>query len=76
MNKNRRAKLSEAAACLQKAQMIVSSALDEENDCMNNMPDGFEDTEKHERMEAASDNLDSALWAINEALDYIDRAKE
>ncbi len=76
MNKNRRAKLSEAEACLQRAQMIVSIALDEENDCMNNMPEGLEDSEKYERMEAASDNLDSALWSINEALDYIDRAKE
>lgn len=76
MNKNRRVKLSEATACLERAQRIVSGALDEENDCMNNMPEGFEDSERYEKMESASENLDSALYAIGEALDYIDRAKE
>ena len=76
MNKNRRARLSEAEAFLRKAQEIVSGALDEENDCMNSLPEGLGDSEKYERMEAASDNLDSALYSIGEALDCIDRARE
>lgn len=74
MNKNRRMKLAEALAHLRAAERIVESAIDEEEDSMNNLPDGISDSERYEKMENAVDSLSSAADSIGEAIESIEEA--
>ena len=69
MNKKKRETLKDAGVLLDKAISIVSRVLDEEQDCLDNMPENLQASEKYERMEVAIDKLE-------EAIDQIDSAKE
>ncbi len=75
MNKNRRAKLFEALGYLRAAERIVEDALEEEEDCLNNLPDGISDSERYEKMESAAGSLSSAADSIGEAIESIEEAR-
>ena len=76
MNKNRRAKISEAVSILETALKIVEVVRDEEQDCFNNMPENLESSYRYEKMENAVDRLDDAVSSIEEARDALEEAAE
>lgn len=76
MNNKRRGFLKDAEMYLERASRIISRVLDEEQDCLDNMPENLQASENYERMEAAIDELGDAINSIDSAKENIDSAKE
>ena len=76
MNKKRRENIAKAVAILTTAFQIVESIRDEEQDCIDNMPENLEYSERYEKMENAVDKLDDAMSSIEEAKDALEEAAE
>lgn len=74
MNNARREKLRGAVARLSDVHSIVDSVCDKELDCMDNMPENLQYTERFEHMEDAVDDLNEALEKLDEAKDHIQAA--
>lgn len=66
--------MREAVYHLNKAQEIVESAVDQEDDALANMPDNLQATERYEKMENAIDKLNDASEKIDEARECIEEA--
>lgn len=75
MNKQRRARLSEAHSLLGRAVSIVERAKDEEQDSFDNLPENLQSGERGELMEEAIDELQTAIDSINDAMEHIDCAR-
>lgn len=76
MNKARREILNRAVYQLDQASELISRALDEEQDCLDNVPENLQDSEQYQKMETAIDNLESAVDSIEEAKEGIHVALE
>ncbi len=74
MNRKKRETLKDAMVLLDRATTIVSRVLDEEQDCLDNMPENLQASEKYERMEAAIDKLEEAIEQIDSAKENIEEA--
>lgn len=69
MNNKRRELLKNATDMLDRVSNIVQTALDDEQDCLDNMPENLLDSERCQKMEDAIERLE-------EAVDQIDSVKE
>ena len=69
MNNKRRALLESAIDYLTKAANIIELASEQENDCIDNIPESLQGTERYEKME-------SAISYLEEALEHTESAKE
>ena len=76
MNNQKREKLKLARSFLSKASDIVSSVLDDEQDCLDNMPDNLQYSDKYEKMEAAISKLEDGLNNIEAAEECLEEAAE
>lgn len=76
LNNRKRESLKDVRMYLERASNIVSRVLDEEQDCLDNMPDNLQSSEKYERMEAAIEKLEEAIEQIDSAKENIDEASE
>ena len=76
MNNQKREKLKLARGFLSKASDIVSSVLDDEQDCLDNMPDNLQYSDRYERMEAAISKLEDGLNNIEAAEGCLEEAAE
>lgn len=76
MNNQKREKLKLARGFLSKASDIVSSVLDNEQDCLDNMPDNLQYSDRYERMEAAISKLEDGLNNIEAAEECLEEAAE
>lgn len=76
MNNQKREKLKLAQGFLSKASDIVSSVLDDEQDCLDNMPDNLQYSDRYERMEAAISKLEDGLNNIEAAEECLEEAAE
>lgn len=76
MNNKKRESLKDAKMYLERASNIVSKVLDDEQDCLDNMPENLQSSERYERMEAAIDKLEEAIEQIDSAKENIDEASE
>ena len=76
MNKNRRKRIKEAVALLTTAFSIVEHISDDERDCLDNMPENLEYSERYEKMESAVDKLDDAAQGIQDVIDLLNEAAE
>lgn len=74
MNKKRRELLKSARPFLTQAASIIERAAEQESDCMDNMPENLQDTDRYEKMEKAVENLEAALEHIENAQDCISEA--
>lgn len=74
MNKTRRNLLSQAYDNLEKLSAIIEEIKDQEEEYRDNIPENLQGSERYEKAEAACDNLESALDALGECLDYIEEA--
>ncbi len=75
MNRRRRADLDRAIEQLERAKYIVELASSEESDCLSNMPENLEGSQRYEDMETAVDCLEDAIGSIDEAIEKIEEAK-
>ena len=75
MNNRKRLKLNEAIALIRRANSMVQSVCDEEENGMDRLPENMEDSILHERMETAVDELDSALDELDSAIEHIESAE-
>lgn len=71
MNNKKRISLREAVLLLEKASQTVSNVLDNEQDCLDEMPENLQASENYERMEAAVDNMEEAMERMDSAIEYI-----
>ena len=55
---------------------MISRALDEEQDCLDNMPENLQESDRYQKMESAIENLESAVDSIDEAKASLDAASE
>lgn len=76
MNNQKREKLKLARGFLSKASDIVSGVLDDEQDCLDNMPDNLQYSDRYERMEAAISKLEDGLNNIEAAEECLEEAAE
>lgn len=74
MNKKRRELLKSAKPFLSQAASIIERAAEQESDCLDNMLESLQDTDRYEKMEKAVENLEAALEHIENAQDCIDEA--
>lgn len=74
MNKARRNLLRAAEAALETAEQYISSAIDGEEDCFDNVPENLQCGERYEKMELTIDKLTEAIENITNARDCISEA--
>lgn len=79
MNKARRKELEELYDIIYEAKDRLEMLHDEEEEYRDNIPENLQGSERYERAEEAEeavDALDSAMSSLEEALNYIETAKE
>ena len=76
MNRTDRKQLQEAISLLEKAQEIIDSIKDGEQDKFDNLSEGLQQTEKGQRFEEAVSILEDTWSNLNEAIDNINQVIE
>lgn len=71
MNNKRREMLKSAISLLDRVSSIVNSALDQEQDCLDNIPENLQMSEHYENMEAAVDYLEETVSYLDDARNRI-----
>lgn len=66
--------LKRASALLGTASGLVSTALEQEEDALDNMPENLQGSERYENIEAAVDLLNDASECIDSAIEKINEA--
>jgi hypothetical protein len=73
MNRQRRKQIRDAYDLISEAKDLIDQALEEEQECYDNLPEGIQCSERGEEMEnnvdqlqECSDNLDYAIDALEE----------
>ena len=74
MNAERRANIQSIVNELNDLKDRISEVLDEESEYKDNIPENLQSGERYEKAEAAVDNLDSAMAAVDECVDYLESA--
>ena len=71
MNRDRRKRINELYQTLSEAADTLQTILDEEEEYRDNIPDNLQGSERYERAEESCNNLDNALYSLNEVFDYL-----
>ena len=71
MNRDRRKRINELYQTLSEAADTLQTILDEEEEYRDNIPDNLHGSERYERAEESCNNLDNALYSLNEVFDYL-----
>ena len=66
--------LKRTSALLGTASGLVSTALEQEEDALDNMPENLQGSERYEKIEAAVDLLNDASECIDSAIEKINEA--
>lgn len=69
MNNNRRKRIQDV---IRKLQILLEEILDEEQEAFENMPESLQESENGMISQDAQDNLDAAIEALEEAIDYLE----
>lgn len=76
MNNTRRKALRALLEQLSVIRNNLEELTENEENCRDNMPEGLWDSEQYEAIDAAADNLRSAVESLEEAESFIDDAIE
>ena len=71
MNKDRRNKISKLIDELDSISQLLEELEDEEQECLDNMPENLQDSERCQAMNNAIDSIDSALEYLNESINSL-----
>lgn len=74
MNNKKRQKIKIAQEYLSQASNIISDVLDEEQDCLDNMPENLQSSDRCECMEIAVSKLEEAIESIEQAEESLTEA--
>ena len=74
LNNKRRTRLRSIEEDLGMALNLLNSIYDEEQDCMDNVPENLQDSERYSDMEACVEALSEAVYNLEEAMDSIKEA--
>lgn len=74
MNKKKRERLSRALVYLGSASEIIDDVADAEQDCYDNLPEGFQAAARGEKMEQTIDVLNEASELIGDAINLVEEA--
>lgn len=74
VNNKRRSSIALAISLITKASAIIESALDEEQDCIDNYPESLQGTDRYDKMEDAASYLESASERIDDVIDSLQSA--
>lgn len=74
LNNKRRTRLRGIEEDLGMALNLLNSIYDEEQDCMDNVPENLQDSERYSDMEACVEALSEAVYNLEEAMDSIKEA--
>lgn len=67
MNNKKRQKIKIAREYLSQASNILADVLDDEQDCLDNIPDNLQNSDRCENMEIAVSKLEDAIDNIEQA---------
>ena len=76
MNKKTRKIIEGYIENLEEIRLSVDALVDEENDKLDNMPEGLQESERGYAIQFAIENLESASDSIGDAIDYLNEAIE
>lgn len=76
MNRRRRDALRQSSAELRRIAMSIESIKDDEEYCMDNIPENLQGSYRYSAMEQNVDHLSNAVEDINFALEEIDVSME
>lgn len=76
MNAARRKRIQDVIEKVDELKTVIEELHDEEQGAYDNLPESFQESERGEAMEAAADNLDSAMSNMEEVLDSLNAAIE
>lgn len=76
MNNKRRGILKQSFSLLDSASGLISMALDEEQDCLDNIPENLQDSEQYQKIEFAIEKLEDTVEQIDSAKESIESAME
>lgn len=74
MNKLRRKQIADIVSKLTSLSESISELMEEEEDCMDNLPDNMQGSSLTDRYESAIDSMDGAVDSISNAIDYLNEA--
>lgn len=75
MNKQRRGAIQSILDDLQVLRERIESARDEEQEAYDNLPDGWQQGDKGQKMDDAVSALESALDGVDEIAGYLNEAQ-
>ena len=76
MNNTRRSQITDIMEKLSSLQTSIEELLEEEQEAFDNLPEGIQDSERGEAIQAAIDNLEEAFGNCEELLNNLEMAKE
>lgn len=74
MNQQRRQQLTKVVDLLRNAETDLDRIRDEEQDCMDAMPENLQNSERFSSMESAVDCLEDAIESVQQATEYVNDA--
>lgn len=75
MNNARRKALEQIAEQLESLKSDLEELLGEEEEYRDNMPENLQSSERYETADNACDNMQSAIYSLEEAIDYISESQ-
>ena len=76
MNKLRRKQLSEIQDKIAELRDMIDMVLSEEQEAFDNLPEGIQESERGEAMQAAIDAMENAMSSCEEAEESLEEAQE
>lgn len=76
MNNKRRKQISNIIKTLEESKDDITSVMEEEQEALDNMPEGFISGERGEKCQTAIDLLDDAINSLDEVIDSLEEAKQ
>lgn len=74
MNQKRRQQLTQVISMLNNAEADLDRIKDEEQDCIDAMPENLQSSDRFSSMENAVDCLEDAIESVQQATEYINDA--
>lgn len=74
MNDRKRKSIRSARALLSQVSEIITIVLEDEQDCLDNIPENLLDSEGYEKIAEAVDYLDAVVSLLCEADETLDKA--
>lgn len=76
MNNSRRAEIDEIVGILSDAKTSIEYIRDDEQGCLDSIPENLEGSDRYSKMEMAVEHLEDAIDSLGDALESLEKASE